>query len=245
MRRDLYGDEHASVADALLALAGSVADQGRLDEAEPLYRESYVIYCATLGEDTPDAAHALSELGLVLARLGRLDEARAALERGRSIYRRVLGPQHASSLAASRNLAAFLVDQGRFDEAEAIYLADLDTVRSMQSGDSPQTNRLLMALGWLEMERGDPAAAEPWLREGSDMLQRLFPDGDRAVARAHVTLGECLLALGRTTDAEVLLRAAREYLVGRFGGADPDAVRADSILRSAVPTANRTAGLGS
>jgi hypothetical protein len=59
-------------------------------------------------------------------------------------------------------------------------------------------------LGRIDVGRGDPAAAEPLLREALD--RHLEKNDPRGAAHAQSELGGCLTALGRFEEADGLLR---------------------------------------
>ena len=80
------GDRWSASFAATVNRAEVLLDQGRLDEAEPLMRESLRI--ARASGSGPRIAETARYLGLLLARVGRFDEARRLLEEARDEYDR-------------------------------------------------------------------------------------------------------------------------------------------------------------
>lgn len=81
IRRAATGPEHPQIADGLQLLAGELARQGRLTEAEGLQRQALAHSVRTLGaRHTVVTSRRLPELGQILARQGRHAEADALFE---------------------------------------------------------------------------------------------------------------------------------------------------------------------
>jgi tetratricopeptide (TPR) repeat protein len=106
----VLGEEHPHVATSLYNLAGLLKDQGKYDEAEPLYRRSLAIRrkvcaihlaassrdhsCKVFGEEHLDVATSLNNLALLLWYTGRSEEANVAGRQALAIATRALGPSH-------------------------------------------------------------------------------------------------------------------------------------------------------
>lgn len=86
------GADHAETLGLLRSLAVSLRDAGRLDEAEPLYRDFMARCIRVQGEDSPIAAKAYSAMGDLLTLKGELPEAETFLHKARAIRERKLGP---------------------------------------------------------------------------------------------------------------------------------------------------------
>ena len=182
-----------------LEYATTLREQGRIGEAEPVYRGVL--------EDDPNSWHAHAGLGLCARMRGDSEAAiahlTAATERAPDEY------------ASWFELAAALADTGRFDQARTILRTLIDRG---QGGPQPW-----VGLALVERAAGDRAAALEMFRQG----QRLFPDraqflldiGIEELALGHLTeaehwfseaariealAGEALSQLGE------MLRAARQ-----------------------------------
>ncbi len=198
--RDALGERHYRVAVCQNNLALLLAERGEYEQAVALSRESLDIRRAVYGDRHLAVATGLKNLALLLAETGRTEEAeplyRQALVLGREL------PGDELLLANTlNNLADLLATLGRYDEAEALAGEALQIRRAKSSG--PRTAASLLVLGRIQLGRGDPAAAEPLLREA---LERCLEKNDpRSAARAKSELGGCLTALGRYEEAERLL----------------------------------------
>ncbi|MEL6763033.1 MAG: tetratricopeptide repeat protein, partial [Cyanobacteria bacterium J06607_6] len=68
--------------------------QGRYDEAEPLYQQSLEIRLEQLGDRHPDVATSLNNLALLYKAQGHYDEAESLYQQSLNIYREQLGDRH-------------------------------------------------------------------------------------------------------------------------------------------------------
>jgi len=77
MQRKLWGDEHPNVASSLHVLADLLRQQGKLSQAEPLYREALAIRRKAQGDTNPKVAAEIKALAEVLDAQGMSAEADA------------------------------------------------------------------------------------------------------------------------------------------------------------------------
>jgi len=87
--------------------------QGKLGEAEALFREDLAGSRRVLGNDHPDTLASVYNMGLLLQGLGQLGEAEALLREAADTCRRVLGPEHPRAQGAAAVLAALLRARGK------------------------------------------------------------------------------------------------------------------------------------
>ncbi len=102
---------HPETVTALYNLGHVLNRQGRLDEAEPLFRESVEGRRQSFGVEHPSTLYATSSLAALLRARGRLDEAEALLRPCLEAQRRVLGPEHRDTLLSIARLDDLLRDR--------------------------------------------------------------------------------------------------------------------------------------
>ena len=125
-RRVLFGADHPSIAEDLAALGALVADQGRLDEAEHLYREALSIWQRLPRQPAAEIASTLTNLAAVQHRRGETADAERHYRRALALKEAVLGAGHPDVAITANNLGLLLCQAGRIDEAAALYRSALD-----------------------------------------------------------------------------------------------------------------------
>ena len=167
--RELLAELHAgersgahdlTFASTLYNLAILRRQQGRLAEAEQLYRQALEIREREESPNHPDVATTLNNLAGLEAAQGNYDAAQPLLERALAIRQTALGSEHALTAQSLSNLALVYAAQGRAADAEPLYrraLSILGTADEPQQGD---LERVLDNYAALLHETGRDAEAE-------------------------------------------------------------------------------------
>ncbi|GEM_PF-2568708 len=121
IRIRLLGDAHPLVAADESVLAANLAGQGRLAEAEALYRRILACFARQSPPDEYEIAVNVHGLAGVLAAHGRYAEAERLYRRALAVKENLVGPENAEVALVLNNLAVLLHSQGRTDEAEFCY----------------------------------------------------------------------------------------------------------------------------
>ncbi len=208
LRRDLHGENHATIADSALSLAILLREIGEYDRAQELYREALEYWGRTFGADSLEAARPLEGLGLTLAEDSDYDEAIALLERSLSIQR-AAPPGHEKELASVlHNLAQALKWKGDMAEAEPIYREALEIRTRVLGIDHPMTTITMGNLGSMLSQQGRWDEAESLERQTLEARIRVLGEDHVDVALARNNLAMTYFNLGRYDEAEPLLRLA-------------------------------------
>jgi tetratricopeptide (TPR) repeat protein len=111
----MLGPDHPDVATALNTLTLAYANEGRNDEAEPLYKRALAIREKAVGPDHPDVA--MSNLALLYSNEGRYAEAELLFKRALTISEKTLGAGHPFVVDTLNDLADLYSKQGRYADA--------------------------------------------------------------------------------------------------------------------------------
>jgi len=114
-------------------------------------------------ENSDVIAGARNYLALVLEKKGRYQEATQLLRSTAEISASNEGTDSPSYLTAMHNLAGALSDLGNLSEAEATERKVLEIRQRVSGRGHPDTAYSLNMLGWILLEKGDWAAADPYL----------------------------------------------------------------------------------
>lgn len=113
----------------------------------------------------------------------RFKDAEPHLRAALDIRRRVLGSGHQDTAQSMVGLAEWHHLQGQYAEAESLYREALAIYRREQTKGAVDAKWFaidLNNLGLLQQTRGNPAAAEPLLREAMEISAKTFTGSDRA-----------------------------------------------------------------
>ncbi|HEX6812763.1 MAG TPA: tetratricopeptide repeat protein [Planctomycetota bacterium] len=221
IRRRWLGGEHEDTLISINGMGLLLQQQGRLAEAEPLYREALEIRSRRLGDEHADTLISINNMGYLLKAQGRLTEAepffREALEKNRR-----LGDDHRGMLLAVTNMASLLQEQGKFLEAELLFREVLEKRRRIEGSNHRRTLVSVNNLGAVLQVQDRLVEAEPYLREAVDGLRRVLGDDHPDTVKAIANMGELLRRQGKFAEAEPFCREALERRRRILGGDHAD-----------------------
>ena len=191
------GSWHGSLAT--LNVGEVLADQGRVDEAEPLLRDALRV--ARASHSASRVAEVALTLGRLLARTGRFEEAHALFADA---------PDEYAGEAESRR-AECLMLEGRAKEALALSTSALERRRSLEAGFHMKV-MLLRARGCslLQLDRLEEARAV--------LVATLEEARERSLAYEVALTLDALSLLARLTEEPATeLEQERDAILGRLG----------------------------
>jgi CHAT domain-containing protein/tetratricopeptide (TPR) repeat protein len=167
MRRNLFGDEHPSVATALNNLAALLYHLEDDVAAEPLLREALVMDRNLFGDEHPKVATSLNNLAKVLQHKGDYAAAEPLCREALAMDRKLLGDEHPNVAIDLNGLASLLQDKGEYTAAEPHYRQALAIRRKLLGNDHPMVVSGLRGMGQLLLLRDELASADSMLTEAS------------------------------------------------------------------------------
>ncbi|MCZ6835773.1 MAG: tetratricopeptide repeat protein, partial [Planctomycetota bacterium] len=145
-RKRALGDEHPNTLVSMFNLALLYVDQGRYDEAEPLFVKSLETEKRNLGDEHRDTLSIMNDLAYLYMNLGRYDEAEPLYIETMEIRKRVMGDEHRDTLGSITNLGYLYLSMNRFDDARAMFERSLPIKRRVLGLDDPWTRTALWGL---------------------------------------------------------------------------------------------------
>jgi serine/threonine protein kinase/tetratricopeptide (TPR) repeat protein len=210
--RQLYGDRHPRVADALLNLAATAFDRGEYANAERLDRQALEITTSFYGPDSHQAADVMTILGRVFVRAKRPDEAATLLRQALAIRERVYGKMHPSVASTLNELGNVAVRRNEFDEAEKNFRRMLDIYHATYGDKHFLIGTATSNLGGVYHARGQYQTADSLFRAAVRMFVATQGENHVNTAIARVKLGRTLLAEHRFRDAVAESGAGHDLL---------------------------------
>jgi serine/threonine protein kinase/tetratricopeptide (TPR) repeat protein len=222
IRRKALGEDHRETAVSESDLASVLRLNGDLAGAERLLRRSYDTNVKTRGAEHPNTAATLHDLGLIAAMRGDAAAAEPLLRQALAMQRKALGNGHPVVAATLNSLSRLLLEERRYFEAEAAEREAAAIATGALGRDHQLVAIYTIDLAAVDVAAGNPAAAEPLLREGLRVRDRapgIVPtrrrtrlEDDWSVGAARSLLGAVLTRLGRFAEAETTLLDARREL---------------------------------
>lgn len=203
-------DLHAE-ADAVGWLAVTLAELGRLDEAETSMREAVQMHRDADPGSSVGLAVALKSLQDILRTAGKAEESVTVGEEALAMNREVFGDDHLETAHALNQMASSLNAVGRASEAVPLVEEGLEIRRAAYDGPHVEIAASLGNLANMIAATGRDAEAIAPRRASVAMLEELFPNNHPYVAGSTAGLGSVLLRADSLDAAEEVLLRAVEY----------------------------------
>jgi serine/threonine protein kinase len=212
IRRKVLGEIDRETAVSLGDLAVLLWSKGDLAAAEPVFHQSLDVHQKTVGPEHPNVGQSFANLAQLKIDRNELAEAETLLRNAHVIFQRSFGAHHWRTARLQGNLGDVWRRQGRLEEAAAALDEALRIAREALGNDRPQVALLAIDRARVYLDRREPAAAEPLLRDALRVLQLSYVANGWRIASVKSLLGRALLAMGRTDEAKYLLTEASRNL---------------------------------
>jgi serine/threonine-protein kinase len=234
LSRQLFPQDHPETATCLGELARAYRDVDRAVEAEQTAREALAMWRQLHGDRHRETILSAQTLAEILSDRGADAEAENLFRRYLRTAQSDLGAGNPVTLLVQGSLADFLAGRGRLREALSLREAELAVAQQAFGEDDVYVARALTALGLLQVDKGNSASAEPFLRRALAVRERLHRPGHWRIGEAQMLLGAVLLQRRRFEEAERLLQAASATLKASRSAPRTIASTADGLLASAL-----------
>ncbi|MGI9403975.1 MAG: CHAT domain-containing tetratricopeptide repeat protein, partial [Hyphomicrobium sp.] len=206
------------VGASLNNLAELYRQQGRYEEAEPLYKRDLAIIEQALGREHLRVGTSLNNLAMLYHAQGRTGEAEPLFKRSLAIIEQALGREHPRVGASLKNLGGLYQAQGRTAEAEPLYQRSLVIREKALGREHPDVGATLNSLATLYESQGRTAEAEPLFKRSLAIFEQTLGREHPRVAHSLNNLALLYRAQGRTAEAEPLFKRSlviKEKALGR------------------------------
>jgi serine/threonine protein kinase len=230
VRLQLYGPNHAEVANTQLKLGMVLRERGKLELAEPLLRASLVTRRALAPRGDADVAETLNELGTWYRQRGDYAEAVKYQNEALTILQQTRGGS-ARALVVLSDLVATLDEKADPKTAERYAREAVTLSRTLYSNEHPRVAFALSDLGFQRQRLAAYDDAEALQREALAIAEKsLGPDHPR-VADILNRLASALFWRGDLATAETIHRQSLAIERRHYG--ERHLVIADHLLNLA------------
>jgi serine/threonine-protein kinase len=199
--RQLYGERHPLVADAIINLGATEFERGHYAEAERYYRQALAITEAWYGPDHTATASALTMLARALNYENEHDSAKVLLRRALAIQERVYGPIHPAVASALNDLGVAALNQGDLASAKEDFSRMVQIYNAVYHGRHYLIGIAKSNLGSVYLKEAKYADAERLFREAIAMTDSTQGAEHVDAGIQWIKLGRAMLREGRYTEA--------------------------------------------
>lgn len=227
--RQVLGDEHPDTLTGMNNLALVLQSLQKYDQAVQLLEETIEKRTRVLGATHAYTLGSMFHLAWTHQLASKPASAEPVLRQVLAGYEQTLGDEQPLTLLCMYKLALVLQSLQRYGEAEEFFLRSIKGRKKVLGEAHEYTLGTMVRLGWMYLDWGKPALAEPLLRSTVELAQAALPAGDYRTASFRCARGACLTKLERWTEAEAELLASHRDLAA-WKSDHPDAGRAAQLL---------------
>jgi tetratricopeptide (TPR) repeat protein len=235
----LDGIENTQIAFSLCGLATLYLDQGRHNEAEPLYLRSLEIAELHFGKNHVEVGGIVNRLALLYKLQGHYYKAELLYLRSIEIIESQLDKNHIDVVMSFYNLAELYESQGRYSEAESLYLRSLEIAEIQLGEDHLKVSSILNGLAKLYAEQGRRSEAEPLQLRSLEIRENTLDKDNLLVAVSLTNLSILYIEQHRYNEAETHLVRALEIRESKLRIDHPDLSYTLSALAMLYESQNR------
>jgi tetratricopeptide (TPR) repeat protein len=213
-------DEAAGDTTTLQEQAEALAQEGRLPEAEAIYRSILLLVKQAMGTDHPGYGAALYELSRVLSAQSKHAEAEGLLRQALAIFAEAPGVAQAPYEQTLHTLASVLAAEDKFKEAEELLRAALATQEKALGEAHPSVGSTLTNLAIALVQQQRLGEAEPVVLRALAIAEEAHGEAHGETARILTITAQIQAALGQE-QASATARRALTSLVATHGEGHP------------------------
>ena len=211
IRRKLFNDPHADVADSLNALGTFHFNERNTMAAEREFNEALQILRQVAAPSHPLTLLVMNNRSVTLQELGRYHESESLERALLDEKRRIIGSESVPVAITWGNLGTVLAHLGRHPEAEEAFQSAHTLFVKLLGNEHLHVANAARNLARIRLLRGDSVGAARWFREAVEVHQRVNGTG----VNYWFLRGQAAVATGRTgrsTEAISELRLALEKM---------------------------------
>ncbi|KAF1960998.1 hypothetical protein CC80DRAFT_269456 [Byssothecium circinans] len=210
---DVDRDEQQDTILRAIHLLGLLyADQGKLGEAEQMYKRAMRGHEEALGPKHTSTLNTVGNLGSLYYSQGKLTKAEHMYERALQGTEEALGPNHTSTLSMVSNLGVLYYSQGKLAEAEQMCKRALRGKEEALGPSHTSTLDTVNNLGNLYADQGKLGEAEQMYRRALRGYEEALGPSHTSTLQTVNNLGILYKNQGKVGEAEQMYeRALRGY----------------------------------
>lgn len=225
--KELLGNLNPVFLEPMGNLALVYYQQGKFDQAQPLYDDCVMISRTSYGEDHEKTLTLIDNLASVYHSMGNFDQAERLFRDSYEKRKEKLGENHPDTLISINNLANLYSNQGKFDRAEPLLVENMNRMISCFGDSHPDSLSSIYNLAQHYRERGRFDEAEQLLIKCLERNRRNLGENHPDTLRSMDSLGILYDAQSRYQEAEKLFEICvkgRKQVLGEMHPLTADSI---------------------
>lgn len=219
-------------AGRLKEQAFRLLNEGRYEEADPIFQRILTIVEKIVGGDSADFALVLNSFGDIFYEKGQYLRAEPLYNRALKIREKTLGAEHPEVATTLSNLAFVCVEKEDYACAEQLFQRSLAINEKALGAEHLGVATSLNSLAFLYGRKGDYARAEPLYRRALDIREKALGVEHPEVANSLNNLAVLYDTIGDYAKAEALYKRALAIREKVFGTENPEVAQLLSNIAS-------------
>ena len=202
IRKKIFGDTHADVAESYNNLGNVYQDLGQYNETKEYHEKALIIRKKIFGEEHADVAASYNNLGNVYQDLGQYNEAKEYHEKALIIKKKIFGEEHADVAASYNNLGNVYQDLGQYNEAKEYHEKALIIRKKIFGEEHADVAKSYNNLGNVYQGLGQYNEAKEYHEKALIIRKKIFGEEHADVAASYNNLGNVYQDFGQYNEAK-------------------------------------------
>lgn len=208
MERQVYGEQHSTIAESLIYLAQYHMNMGALEKAQQYLDDSRTMLIQIFGDVHPRLILLYQELSHLKLYTMELEASEAFLRKALSLSEKLLGKEHVITAKCLHQLALIKTFMGDYQSAE-FHMRESITMKTAIFGESNlEVGKSLALLGNMLKQKGELEAARNVGEQALVIFNQKYDGIHSATADALFELASTYQVMGNYQQATPLLERA-------------------------------------
>ena len=209
LQKKFYGNKpHPEVSTTTYNYAELLRDQGKLSEAEKMFKSALAMDIQLHGAEHPDVAYSLQGLASIYRIKGNFKEADKLFKKVLQMRIKLLGPEHPDVAYATYNVGLMYFTEEKFDSAKTYFERALLLHKKLNGPNHPSVAKSLNKLAIINYKEAKYKEAEAQIRQSMKMMVDAMGTKNLTYSSDLMTLAFIKSALNEKDSTDILCNEA-------------------------------------
>ena len=209
LQKKFYGNKpHPELSTTTYNYAELLRDQGKLNEAEKMFKSSLAMDIQLHGPEHPDVAYSLQGLASIYRIKGNFKEADKLFKKVLQMRIKFLGKEHPDVAYATYNVGLMYFTEEKYDSSKKYFESALLMHRKLNGPNHPSVAKSLNKLGIINYREAKYKKAEAQIRQSMKMMVNAMGTKNLTYSSDLMTLAFIKSALNEKDSVDILSNEA-------------------------------------